>query len=267
VAGHKKQFCVRGHDTSIVGRNEKRICNGCRKPVSLNLCPPKPKKQFCINGHDVNIVGRDANGGGCNQCKKDRHPLPTGHPKTQFCPKGHNKDVVGRNKDGSCKKCKKESHLKWLDENKDLILKWSRQYSKEHKEEIAVKSKQWHINNPEYQNEYYNDNKIRINARVRKYYKNHPEIRRLYNLTRHTKRKLRIPKWGQENIKEFYTNCPKNRVVDHIIPLCGKLISGLHVSWNLQYLTPKQNRKKNNNVDLIEVSEWYGQILQQAGLK
>jgi len=55
------------------------------------------------------------------------------------------------------------------------------------------------------------------------------------------------PKWADLNaIKEFYKNCPEGYEVDHIIPLQGKNISGLHVIGNLQYLPKSINRKKSN---------------------
>jgi len=63
----------------------------------------------------------------------------------------------------------------------------------------------------------------------------------------HMKRKFRLPKWADvEAIRQFYMNKPQGCEVDHIIPLSGKTVSGLHVLENLQYLTIAENRSKNN---------------------
>jgi len=62
-----------------------------------------------------------------------------------------------------------------------------------------------------------------------------------------SKRRRRIPAWvDMDKIYEIYENCPEGYEVDHIIPLAGKLVSGLHVPENLQYLTRKENAEKSN---------------------
>ena len=62
-----------------------------------------------------------------------------------------------------------------------------------------------------------------------------------------TRLKRITPSWvDMEAIKLFYLNTPSGMEVDHIIPITSKRVCGLHVIYNLQYLTPRENQKKSN---------------------
>ncbi len=65
--------------------------------------------------------------------------------------------------------------------------------------------------------------------------------------------KDKTPPWVDlSEILEFYAKCPPGYEIDHIVPLRGiidgRQVSGLHVLWNLQYLTIAENRKKKNKI-------------------
>ena len=62
----------------------------------------------------------------------------------------------------------------------------------------------------------------------------------------------RTPLWADlEQIRQIYAQASKeDKVVDHIVPLRGKLVSGLHVHYNLQLLTKSENSSKNNKFEV-----------------
>ncbi len=58
---------------------------------------------------------------------------------------------------------------------------------------------------------------------------------------------LTAEQWLQ--IKDVYRSRPDDHHVDHIVPLRGTIISGLHVPWNLQHLLAEDNQQKGNRLD------------------
>lgn len=62
------------------------------------------------------------------------------------------------------------------------------------------------------------------------------------------------PKWADRNaIKVVYDECAETtrrtgipHEVDHIVPLKGKRVCGLHVHWNLRVITRAENSAKSN---------------------
>lgn len=78
----------------------------------------------------------------------------------------------------------------------------------------------------------------------------------------------RTPLWiNLEAVMKFYDLCPSGYHVDHIVPLQGRLVSGLHVLENLQYLPGIENISKGNRVDLDLIQGWPHCRFPRTGLK
>ena len=85
-------------------------------------------------------------------------------------------------------------------------------------------------------------NKEHLREYQRSYYKDKHKERNSIYASRIRKRTI----GDKKAIIEFYKNTPTGHEVDHIVPLNGKNISGLHTIDNLQYLPSSINRSKSN---------------------
>lgn len=103
---------------------------------------------------------------------------------------------------------------------------------------------------------YKDNNREKCREVSREHYRNNKEYYFAKNAKARATKLNATPAWSNDiNIQIIYEECPTGSHVDHIIPLQGLLVSGLHVEENLQYLTAIENISKSNKVDLELESE------------
>ena len=122
-----------------------------------------------------------------------------------------------------------KTRRKYLEVNRDKIKKYNSEYGK--------------VRNPIY----YKNNKAKNLEKTRLWARKNPGKINAKTSKRVADKLKQTPKWANiKAIRQFYINCPEGYEVDHIIPLRGINVRGLHVLNNLQYLTRAENVKKGN---------------------
>jgi hypothetical protein len=127
-------------------------------------------------------------------------------------------------------------------------------------EKIAAQKKRWYEENKE---SVLADQKAKRDADPEKYrkvkrdgYARNPALHIFRARNREMGLKIRTPSWADwRKIKEIYQDAAEFRAagvdvhVDHVIPLRAKLVSGLHVHYNLTVKLSAWNDSKGNRID------------------
>ena len=159
-----------------------------------------------------------------------------------------------------------ERNRKWHAENRDSVIKRqtrnrtpelnsmrSRAYYQANKSKVRALNDAWGKANPE-----------KVLDSYRKYARLNPEVKQAASSKRRAAKLSASPDWDAE-LTDFVTKeaitLARDRArhfgfgwdVDHIIPLQGKTVSGLHVWNNLRVIPASINRSKSNKYEEIAV--------------
>lgn len=165
-----------------------------------------------------------------------------------------------------------EYHKKWYEANRDRIRNRQRQYDSENREARLIRQKEWYlknkdahlakcrkrrIENPETEKARYEKNKDRILLRNKTYRENNRGVVSASKAKRRSQKLKATPKWMTKEdfaaVQEWYQLAKdlqwlseEKLHVDHIVPLLGKDVCGLHIAANLQILPASENLRKKN---------------------
>jgi hypothetical protein len=161
-----------------------------------------------------------------------------------------NHSVYKDGKETKCKTCLSEYRkAKWQD-NLEASRNYGRKYKAKNRELISQKHKEYVLNNPE-----------KRKQTMKEYRQRTKPLQAYYARKRQASILNRTPKWLTKDdlwlIKEAYELAAlRTKIfgfkwhVDHIIPLQGKTVSGLHMIENLQVIPEKHNLSKHNKFEV-----------------
>jgi len=124
----------------------------------------------------------------------------------------------------------------------------------------AISSEKSKAKNPqkyyELNKDWRQSNPVKSAAYTRKYITKNKGDRNLWTANYRSAKDARQPSWLNAGhlfeMESIYNYCAALRSagldyhVDHIVPLRGNTVSGLHVPWNLQVITGAENMSKGN---------------------
>ena len=150
----------------------------------------------------------------------------------------------------------------WRKANKEKIADKNKAYREANPEKKASQNKAWADANKEkiavQGKAYRKANPEKLAANVKAWRKANPEKATAAIARRRAAKIQRTPEWlTQEHHDQILSKyAERDRLnkdtgvahhVDHIVPLQGENISGLHVPWNLQVITAAENQQKSNS--------------------
>lgn len=188
-----------------------------KQAVALGL-----KKYFtgkpCKQGH---ISERYVSGGACIECHII-YAKSISEKQSKYCKEW---------------RIKNKSYTKqYYENNRNKKLSEDRIFYAENKELFYEKRKLWKENNPGRMSFLFNRWRIKNKKIMSAHIANYKSAKI-----------MAVPLWADKNkIIDFYKNKPVGMAVDHIVPLRGRTVCGLHVENNLQYLTKEENSRKSN---------------------
>lgn len=195
-------------------------------------------------------------------------------PRASFYACKGNKDGIG----AYCRECAKRTRREYRSTHLAQEAEYQKVYYAENAAKLREEARknyqanrdrrlslhrEWRSRNVErervYCREYHKKHRHKWAKRISDWCKAHPEFKAFHAQKRRAKLRNAMPSWLTDDqiaqIASFYEDCAKvsretgvPHHVDHIIPLQGENVSGLHVPWNLQVIPAAENIRKSNKL-------------------